>query len=272
LTGAARCVTHVTQGIVDSFGNIFIGVPGPSKNCIYIFIWDLYTLPLLLETIMAVGMGRGDVGGLEQLARQIASRRGIDPDIFVRLVRRESNFDPRARGAAGEIGLTQIMSETGSNPGFGVKPIGDRLDPVENLRFGADYLAAMLKRSGGDYSRALAMYNAGPGSIDSGRVPQSTLDYVSYILQDGIVAPSSSPVVASKSSGSDSKSDRLSGKQTAIAALLSGFGSSGASVDPGPIRSMGPIGKVGGTMSKVRRPQVRTVASGIETLNKRRGG
>ena len=69
---------------------------------------------------------------LKNLARRIAEKRGLDPELFVRLIQTESNFDPNARGAAGEIGLGQILPTTNADPGYGVKSAIDLLDPVDN--------------------------------------------------------------------------------------------------------------------------------------------
>ena len=49
---------------------------------------------------------------LRNLARRIAEKRGLDPELFVRLIQTESNFNPNARGAAGEIGLGQMWPIT----------------------------------------------------------------------------------------------------------------------------------------------------------------
>jgi soluble lytic murein transglycosylase-like protein len=134
---------------------------------------------------------------LRDLARQMAERYGIDPDIYVRLIETESSFNPTARNErTGATGLAQVMGPTAQDPGFGVTPLRDRLDPVENLRFGAEYLAAMLRKYDGDYSRALAAYNAGPGRVDqAGGIPdfEETKNYVARILQ-GPGRPQSRPM------------------------------------------------------------------------------
>ena len=120
---------------------------------------------------------------LEKLARSMAESRGIDPDIYVRLISRESGFDSTARSEKGALGIAQIMPDTARDPGYEVRPIRDRLDPVESLRFGADYLSAMLGKYGGNYEKALAAYNAGPGRVDQGGgLPRETVLYVDYIM------------------------------------------------------------------------------------------
>lgn len=65
---------------------------------------------------------------------------------------------------AGAQGITQLMAKTAQKPGYGVEPVKDKSEK-EYLRFGRDYLKAMLNEFGGDYRKAVAAYNAGPGSI-----------------------------------------------------------------------------------------------------------
>ena len=117
-----------------------------------------------------------------RMAAQYAERYGVDPEIFTRLVAKESNWNPNAKGAAGEIGYTQIMAETGMNPGLGVTPIKDRSDPLDNLRFGAEYLGALIEYYDGDYSRALMAYNGGMGNVDKGTVSKAARSYASDLM------------------------------------------------------------------------------------------
>lgn len=90
--------------------------------------------------------------------------------VFNKLVSAESRG--RHASASGELttspvgaqGITQVMPKTGRDPGFGVTPIQDTSEK-EYLRFGRDYLRAMLKEFGGDYEKAVAAYNAGHVSV-----------------------------------------------------------------------------------------------------------
>jgi soluble lytic murein transglycosylase-like protein len=116
----------------------------------------------------------------------MAERYGLDPAIFTRMIETESSFNPNARNSrTGATGLGQVMSATAQDPGFGVTPLRDRLDAAENLRFSAEYLSAMVRRYDGDYRKALAAYNAGPGTVDRvGGIPEiaETQDYLAKVL------------------------------------------------------------------------------------------
>lgn len=64
----------------------------------------------------------------------------------------------------GAQGITQVMPATGRNPGYGITPLRDDSEE-EYVRFGQDYLRAMLNEFNGDYAKAVAAYNAGAGSV-----------------------------------------------------------------------------------------------------------
>ena len=108
-----------------------------------------------------------------------AAKHGIDPALLAGLVKQESGFDPSAGSPAGARGLTQLMPATAA--GLGVT---DVLDPIQNLDGGARYLRQQLDAFGGDVTRALAAYNAGPGAVQRyGGVPPyaETQNYVRIV-------------------------------------------------------------------------------------------
>lgn len=131
---------------------------------------------------------------LYELADSMAERFGLDPAIFRRQIQQESGFQEDAVSPAGAIGLGQVMPKTAANPGYGVTPLSADLmkDPEENLRFSAEYMRAMLDENDGDYSLALAAYNAGQGAVrKAGGIPafEETQNYVSSILGSGDEGP-----------------------------------------------------------------------------------
>jgi len=95
----------------------------------------------------------------------------IDCDsVFEKLIQAESRGRHRDRSGrlttspVGAQGITQVMPKTGQDPGYGVTPLRDNSEE-EFRRFGRDYLRAMLKEFNGDYRKAVAAYNAGPGNV-----------------------------------------------------------------------------------------------------------
>ena len=115
-------------------------------------------------------------------AAKQAERFNIDPELYVRLIERESGFDPNARGTSGEIGLAQIMPDTAKEPGYGTDPILDRSDPMESLRFGAQHLANLIQHYDGDVTLALQAYNGGSGNVARGTVSDDAKQYASELL------------------------------------------------------------------------------------------
>ena len=115
------------------------------------------------------------------LAVMTAKTVGVPVDLFLALIKNESNFNPYAVSAAGAIGLTQLMPGTARGLGVNPRVIAD------NLLGGAKYLKQQLQRYGGDVEKALAAYNAGPGAVDKHKgVPpyKETQNYVKKITND----------------------------------------------------------------------------------------
>lgn len=93
------------------------------------------------------------------LAWQDALNVGIPPDAFVRQINAESGFNPNAISPAGAIGIAQFMPGTAAD--LGINPY----DPVSSLRGAAGLMAHYMAWYGGNYAKALAAYNAGPGTV-----------------------------------------------------------------------------------------------------------
>lgn len=93
-----------------------------------------------------------------------ASPETIAAQVLPHLIQQESGGNPNAVSPVGARGLTQVMPATGRDPGFGVRPLQNDT-PQENVRFGRDYLTAMIRRYPRRLDQALAAYNAGPGRI-----------------------------------------------------------------------------------------------------------
>jgi soluble lytic murein transglycosylase-like protein len=120
------------------------------------------------------------------LARQDAVAAGINPDLFERQIEEESGFNPDVVSPAGAIGIAQFMPGTAAEEGI------NPYDPVQSLNAAASFMANLSSRYGGDYAKALAAYNAGPGNVDYAismggsnwfaYLPAETQSYLNVIL------------------------------------------------------------------------------------------
>lgn len=92
------------------------------------------------------------------------ARNGVPAALVVGLMRQESGFMPWITSSANAQGLMQLLPATAAGRaralGLGA---GDLFDPDYNIMVGSAELKAMIDRFGGDWTRALAGYNAGPG-------------------------------------------------------------------------------------------------------------
>jgi len=98
----------------------------------------------------------------------VARAEGIDPELAFRLVKLESDFNPRATSPVGALGLTQLMPSTAR---FYDKSItSQRLyDPRTNLRIGFRYLRGLVDEYDGNVRTALLVYNRGPVAVAKSR-------------------------------------------------------------------------------------------------------
>nr|WP_237683986.1 transglycosylase SLT domain-containing protein [Pseudaminobacter soli] len=99
-------------------------------------------------------------GDYRGAAKCEARRQGLPPEVALAVMEIESNFDPGAKGAAGEVGLMQIMPATARMLGFA----GDDAllaDPAVNIRLGLQYLAKAHRLADGDLCTTLMKYRAG---------------------------------------------------------------------------------------------------------------
>ena len=122
-------------------------------------------------------------GDIAQAAAYHANRTGIPVNDVLRQINAESAFNPNIVSPKGAQGLMQIMPATARDPGYGVTPLRNN-SPEENIRFGTDYQAALLRQNGGNRALAYAAYNAGQGAVDkAGGVPNipETRNYVAKL-------------------------------------------------------------------------------------------
>jgi hypothetical protein len=109
-------------------------------------------------------------------ADRAAERHGINKRIFRAMIQQESGFRPGARSPAGASGIAQFMPATAKAYGVNLsdRRVSDDLDGA------ARYLKANLKRTGGNYTQALSIYNS--GRPDGFKHISETANYVRTIL------------------------------------------------------------------------------------------
>ncbi len=120
----------------------------------------------------------------ERINRSVArasEKYNLPENLIKGVIRAESAFNPRAVSGAGAQGLMQLMPGTARELG-----VTDAFDIDQNIDGGARYLKQMLDRFDGDVARALAAYNAGPGTVArfKGHVPyRETIAYVDRVMK-----------------------------------------------------------------------------------------
>ena len=94
-----------------------------------------------------------------------------EPALLFAVAYQESRFDPRARSRSDALGLMQLKLATAREVarwlGDPVPDEGTLFDPATSVRYGARYLARLLRRFDGSVAVALSAYNAGPGTVPS---------------------------------------------------------------------------------------------------------
>ncbi|MFY0542948.1 lytic transglycosylase domain-containing protein [Brevibacillus sp. H7] len=101
-----------------------------------------------------------------------ASRRfQVDPYLVLAIIRSESAFRSDRVSKKGAVGLMQIMPDTAawivSQADFQPSTANYLVDPKMNIRIGTWYLSFLLTKFNGNYVKAIAAYNAGPGKVNT---------------------------------------------------------------------------------------------------------
>ncbi len=119
-------------------------------------------------------------GKYADIINKAAEKYGVEPALVKAVIRKESEFNPKAvnKGAAG---LMQLTSSTAKSLGC-----SDRFNPEQNINAGAKYLSHLSKKYKGNKELMLAAYNAGPGNVNKYKgVPpfKTTRHYVKKVTE-----------------------------------------------------------------------------------------
>jgi len=176
--GAALCLLLGADLAVA--GNIFTYIDEDGVTHFSNVPNDTRYVPVLMRTPYPQQPRRApSYRGYDGLILLNARANDVPPALVKAVIAAESMFDSEAVSHAGAQGLMQLMPDTARSLG-----VEDAFRPDENVRGGTEYLRAMLDRYG-DFSRALAAYNAGPRAVDRHQgVPpyRETRDYVRRVL------------------------------------------------------------------------------------------
>jgi hypothetical protein len=158
--------SHSPGSSIPGVGNIVSFVQAQQAN------WSSFTSPFTSQpaqvqpqqqaTTTAVQAPNLDLPTSQYvaIARQDAINAGIPQQYFVNQIQVESGFDPNAVSPAGAVGIAQFEPSTAAALGF------NPYDPIAALQGAANYMASLSNTYGGDYTKALAAYNAGGGTVD----------------------------------------------------------------------------------------------------------
>jgi soluble lytic murein transglycosylase len=105
----------------------------------------------------------------DDIIRQQAARKRLDPAMVAAVIYAESKFNPRD-SSTGAKGLMQIQPDTARfiarRSGGTQFTVADLSDPQTNISYGAYYLRYLLDRYGSNETLALAAYNGGETNVD----------------------------------------------------------------------------------------------------------
>lgn len=115
---------------------------------------------------------------INEVIEQESKKQGLDPDLIRSVIQTESEFNPNAVSDKGAIGLMQLMPDTAAELNV------DPEQPRQNIEGGVKYLAQQVDEFD-DLEKALAAYNAGPGTVrqyDGVPPYRETQDYVKQVV------------------------------------------------------------------------------------------
>ncbi|MEH3053471.1 MAG: lytic transglycosylase domain-containing protein [Patulibacter minatonensis] len=105
----------------------------------------------------------------DDIIRQQAREKGIDPSLIAGVIYTESHFRPR-ESPAGAVGLMQITPDTADfiahKSGGATFETADLATPQINIAYGTYYLRYLLRRFDADVILGLAAYNGGEGNVE----------------------------------------------------------------------------------------------------------
>lgn len=135
-----------------------------------------------------------EVSAYTPLITTAAAQHGVDANFIAAQIQQESGGNPKAVNNADvavtgspSLGIAQFQPATAAQYG-----VTDPTDPKQAIPGMAAYMSDLLKQYGGDYKKAAAAYNWGPGNLTQAiatygdkwqdHIPNSTQNYINAIF------------------------------------------------------------------------------------------
>ena len=127
------------------------------------------------------GSGLAGKASYEQVVAAVSRAYGVDSALLHAVISVESGYNAKAISRKGAAGLMQLMPKTAKRYG-----VTDAMDPLQNLKGGAQYLRDLLRMFNNNVGLAVAAYNAGELAVTGhgNRIPPypETQRYVPRVL------------------------------------------------------------------------------------------
>jgi soluble lytic murein transglycosylase-like protein len=111
-----------------------------------------------------------------------ARKYGVPVELAHAVIKIESNYNPKAHGSAGEVGLMQIKPATARMLGYSGSTRG-LYDPETNIRWGMKYLSMAQDLGGGKTCGTILKYNAGHHATRMNRISKAYCGKVLALLE-----------------------------------------------------------------------------------------
>ncbi len=122
-------------------------------------------LPTVQEAVNDLGLPLQD----QDIIRQQAAEKRLDPALIAAVIYAETKFDARTSSAGAE-GLMQLLPQTAEflarRSGATTFKVDDLGTPAVNIAYGSYYLRYLLDRYNGSTLLAVAAYNGGETNVD----------------------------------------------------------------------------------------------------------
>jgi len=127
-----------------------------------------------------IAKGRHTYGDL--IAKH-AKANGVPLKLAMAVVEVESNYRPKAKGRAGEIGLMQLLPRTARFIGYEGE-MKHLYHPDTNIQFGMKYLGKAHRLGGGSTCGTILKYNAGHSAKKMNRISRHYCQRVERIMSE----------------------------------------------------------------------------------------